>query len=488
MQNNATALLFPLDNLPVPPEEICESNDLKATQMAEIIESCLASYHIDVTISAISQGPVFTLFELCLSPGVKVGQIVALEYDLSRALSAEKLRVLRTIPGKPCVGIEIQNKYRRMVSLRELLGSKVFQETSSPLAIMLGKHITGQPIIADLANIHHLLIAGMTGAGKSVCLDGIILSMLSRATPEMVRFIMIDPKILDLSLYQRIPHLLTDVVTDIDNALDVLDRCSLEVDRRYKRMSALGVRNIIGYNERIEQEKMKGRPIPDPFWRPDSGITTQPILEQECYIVVIIDDAAELLKEGGERVKNQILELVKNAHFVGIHLILTATLPSTSSITGAIKNSIPACIALSVRSRGDSKVILGQDGAELLLGEGDMLYKAPNSTEPLRIHSAFTSEQDIRAMVKFWNTYEQPQYNNIFNQIAQVDEGLDPLFEQAVEFVIEQRRASVAGVQRQFRIGYNRAAKMIEKMEMQGIISYPNHSGNREVLVPPSYS
>lgn len=487
MQNVITSLLFPLENLPVPSKEVREPNDLNAAQMAAIIESCLASYHIDVTISVISQGPVFTLFELCLSPGVKVGQIVAIEYDLSRALSAEKLRVLRTIPGKPYVGIEVQNKYRRVVSLRGLLGSKVFHENPSPLAIILGKNITGQPVVADLANMHHLLIAGMTGAGKSVCLDGIILSMLSRATPEMVRFIMIDPKILDLSLYQRIPHLLTDVVTDIDNALDVLDRCSFEVERRYKLISALGVRNIIGYNQRVGQAKMQGIPIPDPFWRPDAGLTTQPILEKEHYIVVVIDDAAELLKEGGERVKEQISGLVKNAHIAGIHLIITATLPSASSITGTIKNSIPARISLSVRSRGDSKIILDQDGAELLLGEGDMLYKAPGSNEPLRIHSAFTSEQDIRAMVQFWSIYEQPQYNNIFNKINQINEDLEPLFEQAVEFVTEQRRASVSGIQRHFNIGYNRASKIIEQMEMQGIISSPNHHGNREVLVSQLY-
>lgn len=421
-----------------------------------------------------------------------VSRIVALENDLARALSADRLRVLRTIPGKPYVGIELLNTYRQAVNLREVLDSPEFRDSSSPLTVALGKDIVGKPVVADLAGMPHLLVGGMTNSGKSMLLDVMILSMLYKATSQEVRFIMIDPKMLDLSLYEGIPHLLTNVITDMQEAANALQWCAAEMERRYRLMSAVGVRNLDGYNERIDQAGAMGRQIPDPFWKPSSSMdNTPPMLVKEPYIVVVVDNFAELALIAGEQASEIIISLAQKAHVAGIHLILSTSLPSVAAMSNAIKVNIPARISLTVRSKGDSITILDQGGAELLLGAGDMFHMDLSSTELQRVHGAFVSEHDIHAVVRDWQTRERPQYQvGVFKPGAadvalDCDDELDPLFDQAVEFVVDKRRASISGVQRQFRIGYNRAACIIEQMEAQGIVSPQGHNGNREVLAPP---
>lgn len=466
-----------------------KSNSSELAKMAMAIESCLTMYNVAATVADISQGPIFTIFELQLAPGVTVSRVTALENDLARILSAEILRVLRTIPGKPHIGIKLLNVHRQSVYLREVLDSAEFRDHSSPLAVALGKDIAGQPVVVDLVGMPHLLIGGMTGSGKSVLLDAVILSILYKATPQEIRFIMIDPKMLDLSLYEGIPHLLTNVVTDMEEAVNALHWCVTEMDRRFKLMYALGVRNLTNYNECIDLARVFGRPIPDPFWKPGSNKESiQPALEKEPYIVVIVDNVAELVAAVGEQANETIVSLVRKAHAVGIHIILSTSLPSVAVMASSIKASIPSRIALTVRSKGDSSSILAQGGAELLFGAGDMLYITPGSNKPQRIHGAFVNEHDIYAVVRDWQVREQPQYQvGIFKSgrvAAELDfnEELDPLFDEAVAFVVDRQRASVSGVQRQFRIGYNRANRIIEQMEALGIISEPGANGNREVL------
>ncbi|WP_312847552.1 DNA translocase FtsK [Serratia fonticola] len=493
MLNFGTALIPALDLLSAHPVNTFQSNNHELDEMARAIESSLALYNIVATVVDISKGPVFTLFELQLAPGVMVRRVVALEHDLARALSAERLRVLRTMPGKPYIRIEILNKHRQTVYLREVLDSSEFKDSSSPLTVALGKDITGQPVVADLARMPHLLIGGMTGSGKSVLLDTMIISMLYKATPETLRFIMIDSKMLDLSFYRDIPHLLMNLITDMKEATHVLQWCVTEMERRYRLMSAFGVRNLAGFNMRIDQAEAMGQRVPDPFWKPSTSMDNTPaMLVKEPRIVVIVDNFAELMLTIGEQIREVFVSLAQKAHVAGIHLILSTSLPSTVVIANPIKASIPARVSLTVRSKGDSNTILDQGGAELLLGAGDMLYMGLDSVEPQRVHCALISEHEINAVVRHWQTCMPPQYQKgIFTDgEALVEESsreeLDSLFDEAVVFVVDKRGVSISSVQHQFRIGYNRAARIIEQMEAQGIVSKQGHDGNREVLAPSS--
>ena len=486
-----------LDLLTPPPSEEEPVDMFALEQTARLVEARLADYRVKAEVVGISPGPVITRFELDLAPGVKASRISNLSRDLARSLSAVAVRVVEVIPGKPYVGLELPNKHRQTVYLREVLDCPKFRENPSPLAVVLGKDIAGQPVVADLAKMPHLLVAGTTGSGKSVGVNTMIISMLYKATPEEVRFIMIDPKMLELSVYEGIPHLLTEVVTDMKDAANALRWSVGEMERRYKLMSALGVRNLAGYNEKIEQAAAMGRPIPDPFWKPgDSMDTTPPVLEKLPYIVVLVDEFADLMMAVGKKVEELIARLAQKARAAGIHLVLATQRPSVDVITGLIKANIPTRIAFTVSSKIDSRTILDQGGAESLLGMGDMLYMPPNSSMPVRVHGAFVRDQEVHAVVQDWKARGRPQYIESITAGEESegaaggmmgDEELDPLFDQAVSFVVEKRRASISGVQRQFRIGYNRAARIIEQMEAQGIVSEPGHNGNREVLSPPPH-
>ncbi|KEY57737.1 DNA translocase FtsK [Serratia sp. DD3] len=493
-----TTPLPTLDLLTEAPKDIEPVDTFVLEQKARLVEASLADYRVKADVVDILPGPVITRFELDLAPGVKAARISSLSRDLARSLSAPAVRVVEVIPGKPYVGLELPNAKRQTVYLREVLDCPAFRDNPSPLAIVLGKDIAGQPVVADLAKMPHLLVAGTTGSGKSVGVNAMILSILYKATPKEVRFIMIDPKMLELSVYEGIPHLLTDVVTDMKDAANALRWCVAEMERRYKLMSALGVRNLAGYNERVDQAEAMGRPIPDPFWKPsDSMEVSMPMLEKEPYIVVMVDEFADLIMTVGKKVEELIARLAQKARAAGIHLVLATQRPSVDVITGLIKANIPTRIAFTVSSKIDSRTILDQGGAESLLGMGDMLYLAPSSSIPVRVHGAFVRDQEVHAVVKDWKARERPQYKEgILNEAddgegtagsGQSDEELDPLFDQAVEFVIDKRRASISGVQRQFRIGYNRAARIIEQMEAQGIVSEQGHNGNREVLAPPRH-
>ncbi|ERK18491.1 Cell division protein FtsK [Pantoea sp. AS-PWVM4] len=486
-----------LDLLTPPPSEEEPVDMFALEQTARLVEARLADYRVKAEVVGISPGPVITRFELDLAPGVKAARISNLSRDLARSLSAVAVRVVEVIPGKPYVGLELPNKHRQTVYLREVLDCAKFRDNPSPLAVVLGKDIAGQPVVADLAKMPHLLVAGTTGSGKSVGVNAMIISMLYKATPEEVRFIMIDPKMLELSVYEGIPHLLTEVVTDMKDAANALRWSVGEMERRYKLMSALGVRNLAGYNEKVEQAEAMGRPIPDPFWKPgDSMDTTPPVLEKLPYIVVMVDEFADLMMAVGKKVEELIARLAQKARAAGIHLVLATQRPSVDVITGLIKANIPTRIAFTVSSKIDSRTILDQGGAESLLGMGDMLYMPPNSSMPMRVHGAFVRDQEVHAVVQDWKARGRPQYidsitageeNEGGAAGLEGDEELDPLFDQAVAFVVDKRRASISGVQRQFRIGYNRAARIIEQMEAQGIVSEPGHNGNREVLSPPPH-
>ena len=486
-----------LDLLTSPPSEEEPVDMFALEQTARLVEARLADYRVKAEVVGISPGPVITRFELDLAPGVKAARISNLSRDLARSLSAVAVRVVEVIPGKPYVGLELPNKHRQTVYLREVLDCDKFRDNPSPLSVVLGKDISGQPVVADLAKMPHLLVAGTTGSGKSVGVNTMIISMLYKATPEEVRFIMIDPKMLELSVYEGIPHLLTEVVTDMKDAANALRWSVGEMERRYKLMSALGVRNLAGYNEKIEQAAAMGRPIPDPFWKPgDSMDMTPPVLEKLPYIVVLVDEFADLMMAVGKKVEELIARLAQKARAAGIHLVLATQRPSVDVITGLIKANIPTRIAFTVSSKIDSRTILDQGGAESLLGMGDMLYMPPNSSMPVRVHGAFVRDQEVHAVVQDWKARGRPQYIDSITageesesaaNGLEADEELDPLFDQAVSFVVEKRRASISGVQRQFRIGYNRAARIIEQMEAQGIVSEPGHNGNREVLSPPPH-
>lgn len=481
-----------LDLLAAPPVNPTPIDMEQLEETARLIERRLADFRVKAHVVDILPGPVITRFELDLAPGVKAARISSLARDLARSLSVIAVRVVEVIPGKPYVGLELPNEHRQTVYMREVLNGLEFRNASSPLTVVLGKDIAGQPVVADLAKMPHLLVAGTTGSGKSVGVNAMILSMLYKATPEDVRFIMIDPKMLELSVYEGIPHLLTEVVTDMKDAANALRWCVGEMERRYKLMSALGVRNLAGYNDRVKEAEQLGRPIPDPFWKPSESMdVSPPMLEKLPYIVVLVDEFADLMMAVGKKVEELIARLAQKARAAGIHLVLATQRPSVDVITGLIKANIPTRMAFTVSSKIDSRTILDQGGAESLLGMGDMLYLPPNSSMPVRVHGAFVRDQEVHAVVQDWKARGRPQYIESIIATSEDGEGgfglegdeeLDALFDQAVAFVVEKKKPSISGIQRQFRIGYNRAARIIDQMEAQGIVSPPGHNGSREVL------
>ncbi|ENM5934856.1 DNA translocase FtsK 4TM domain-containing protein [Vibrio mimicus] len=466
-------------------------------EIARLVESKLADYKIQAQVVDIFPGPVITRFELDLAPGVKVSRISSLSMDLARSLSAMAVRVVEVIPGKPYVGLELPNMSRQTVYLSDVIASSQFKESKSPTTVVLGQDIAGDAVVADLSKMPHVLVAGTTGSGKSVGVNVMILSMLYKASPEDVRFIMIDPKMLELSVYEGIPHLLAEVVTDMKDASNALRWCVGEMERRYKLMSVLGVRNIKGFNDKLRMAAEAGHPIYDPLWKEgDSMDSEPPLLEKLPYIVVVVDEFADLMMVVGKKVEELIARLAQKARAAGIHLILATQRPSVDVITGLIKANIPTRVAFTVSTKTDSRTILDQSGAESLLGMGDMLYLPPGSSHTIRVHGAFASDDDVHAVVNNWKARGKPNY---ISEIIQGDHGpeamlpgeqldsdeeLDPLFDQVVEHVVETRRGSVSGVQRRFKIGYNRAARIVEQLEAQGIVSAPGHNGNRDVLAP----
>ncbi|EGU46925.1 DNA translocase ftsK [Vibrio ichthyoenteri ATCC 700023] len=465
--------------------------------IARLVESKLADYKIQATVVDIFPGPVITRFELDLAPGVKVSRISSLSMDLARSLSAMAVRVVEVIPGKPYVGLELPNMSRQTVFFSDVVGSQTFIDAKSPTTVVLGQDIAGEAVIADIAKMPHVLVAGTTGSGKSVGVNVMILSMLYKASPEDLRFIMIDPKMLELSIYEGIPHLLSEVVTDMKDASNALRWCVGEMERRYKLMSALGVRNIKGFNDKLKMAADAGHPIHDPLWKPgDSMDEEAPLLEKLPYIVVVVDEFADLIMVVGKKVEELIARLAQKARAAGVHLILATQRPSVDVITGLIKANIPTRIAFTVSTKTDSRTILDQGGAESLLGMGDMLYLAPGSSHTERVHGAFASDDDVHAVVNNWKARGKPNYieeiisgeqgpeSLLPGESMEADEDTDPLFDQVVEHVVQSRRGSVSGVQRRFKIGYNRAARIVEQLEAQGIVSAPGHNGNREVLAP----
>ena len=472
--------------------------------MSRLVEMKLADFGVEVEVVAVSPGPVITRFELQPGSGVKVSQISNLAKDLARALSAISVRVVEVIPGKSVVGLEIPNEQREIVSLSEIITSKDYEAASSPLSLALGKDIGGFPVVVDLARMPHLLVAGTTGSGKSVAVNAMILSLLYKSLPSDVRLIMIDPKMLELSIYEGIPHLLTPVVTDMKEASNALRWCVAEMERRYKLMAALGVRNIASYNRKVKEAEEKGEPIPDPLYKPEEQLDPDappPVLKHLPFIVVIIDELADMMMVVGKKVEELIARLAQKARASGIHLILATQRPSVDVITGLIKANIPTRIAFQVSSKIDSRTILDQMGAEALLGHGDMLYLAPGTGLPNRVHGAFVSDAEVHRVVDHLKGSSEPDY---LEEILQDntpggelpgetgygggdggDSESDPLYDQAVQIVTESRRASISGVQRRLKIGYNRAARMIETMEMVGIVGPLQSNGSREVLAPP---
>ena len=459
------------------------------------VELKLQDFGVEVQVVAVHPGPVITRYELQPAPGVKVSKITNLAKDLARALSAISVRVVEVIPGKTTVGLEIPNEQREIVRLIDNLKAVEFADARSPLTLALGKDISGQPVVADLARMPHLLVAGTTGAGKSVALNAMILSMLYNATPNDVRLIMIDPKMLELSIYDGIPHLLAPVVTDMKEAANALRWCVAEMDNRYRLMAALKVRNIAGYNRKVQEAIDAGKPILDPLHPEDSELPAQE-LSPLPYIVVIVDELADMMMLVGKKVEELIARLAQKARASGIHLILATQRPSVDVLTGLIKSNIPARIAFQVSSRVDSRTILDQMGAEQLLGHGDMLYMPAGTAVPTRIHGAFVDDHEVHNVVENLKASGQPQY--IEEVLAGIDESesgaganpasdseSDPLYDQAVQIVTQTRKASISGVQRRLKIGYNRAARMVEAMEMAGIVGPLENNGSREVLAPP---
>nr|WP_269902491.1 DNA translocase FtsK [Aliidiomarina halalkaliphila] len=466
-------------------------------QVSRTVESVLKDFGVDVQVAGVQPGPVVTRFELDLAPGVKVSKISNLSKDIARSLSAIAVRVVEVIPGKSYVGLELPNKNREIVRLSEVLESESFAKSGSPLSMVLGKDIAGKPVTVDLAKMPHLLVAGTTGSGKSVGINVMILSMLYKSQPEDVRMIMIDPKMLELSVYDGIPHLLTEVVTDMKDAANALRWCVGEMERRYKLMSALGVRNLKGYNQKVAEAAESGEPLKDPIWKPgDSMDEFPPELEKLPYIVVVVDELADMMMIVGKKVEELIARIAQKARAAGIHLILATQRPSVDVITGLIKANIPTRISFQVSSKIDSRTILDQSGAEHLLGQGDMLYMPPGSGVPVRIHGAFVDDHEVHAVVGDWKARGRPNYIEEILSGDQGEEGLlpgesgdpdgesDPLYDEAVAFVTETRRVSVSSVQRKFRIGYNRAARIVEQMEHSGVVSAAGHNGAREVIAP----
>ena len=467
-------------------------------RVSRLVEAKLKEFGVQVKVVAVYPGPVITRFELDLAPGVKVSKITNLSKDLARSLSAKSVRVVEVIPGKSVIGIEIPNKHREIVNLIEIIECDDFKNAPSPLTMAIGKDIAGDPVVVDLGKMPHLLVAGTTGSGKSVAVNTMILSLLYKSSPDDVRLIMIDPKMLELSVYEGIPHLLSEVVTDMKDAANALRWCVGEMERRYKLMSALGVRNLKGYNIKIAKAIADGEPLIDPIWQPSDGLDqTPPLLEKLPSIVVIVDEFADMIMIVGKKVEELIARIAQKARAAGIHLILATQRPSVDVITGLIKANIPTRMALQVSSRIDSRTILDQQGAEQLLGWGDMFYLPPGTGVPTRVHGAFVDDHEVHAVVKDWKERGQPQYiEEIISGASDQEillpgeqaegeaEELDILYDEALSFVTESRRVSISSVQRKFRIGYNRAARIVEQMEVQGVVSTPGHNGAREVLAP----
>ncbi|MGK2925911.1 MAG: DNA translocase FtsK, partial [Lysobacterales bacterium] len=502
-KNLPAGALPPLDLLDNPPEQVAGYSTEVLEALSRQVELKLADFGVQADVVEVHPGPVITRFELQPAPGVKSSQISALAKDLARGLSVISVRVVEVIPGKSTIGLEIPNAVRQTVYLSEILRSDTYERAAAPLTLALGKSIGGNPVITDLARMPHLLVAGTTGSGKSVALNAMILSFLYKATPEQVRLIMIDPKMLELSVYQGIPHLLAPVVTDMKEAANALRWCVAEMERRYRLMSMLGVRNLAGYNRKVKDAEEKGEPIRDPLWQPRfPDVEEEPaVLQTFPSIVVVIDEFADLMMIVGKKIEELIARLAQKARAAGIHLIVATQRPSVDVITGLIKANIPARIGFQVSSRVDSRTILDQMGAEQLLGHGDMLYLPPGSALPERIHGAFVGDREVHAVVKYLRQFGEPEYvNDVLGETQLTYDGMsigatglpeavdgeqDELYDQAVAFVTESRRASISSVQRQLRIGYNRAARLVEEMEAAGVVSPPEHNGQREVLAPP---
>jgi S-DNA-T family DNA segregation ATPase FtsK/SpoIIIE len=461
---------------------------------SRLIERKLADFGVQVKVLAAYPGPVITRYEIEPAVGVKGAQIVNLVKDIARALSVVSVRVVETIPGKSCMGLELPNPKRQTVRLSEILGSKAYHDMHSPLTLTLGKDISGAPMVVDLAKMPHLLVAGTTGSGKSVGINAMILSLVYKSEPSDVRLILVDPKMLELSIYEGIPHLLAPVVTDMKQAANALQWCVVEMDRRYRLMSALGVRNLAGFNGKIKDAIKAGAPIPNPFSLTPESPEPLPALP---YVVVIIDELADLMMVAGKKVEELIARLAQKARAAGIHLVLATQRPSVDVITGLIKANIPTRISFQVSSKVDSRTILDQMGAEALLGQGDMLYLAPGSGVPVRVHGAFVADSEVHAVVDYLKKTGQPEYVDGILDAPGGEEGegpggegggpdgeADPLYDQAVEVVLKTRRPSISLVQRHLRIGYNRAARLIEQMERSGLVSPMGANGNREVIVP----
>jgi len=475
-------------------------NQEELEQVSRLVEAKLLDFKVVAQVVAVYPGPVITRFELDLAPGMKVSKISSLSKDLARALSAISVRVVEVIPGKSVIGLELPNKHREIVRLSEVISCKEFEESNSPLTMVLGKDIAGEPVVVDLAKMPHLLVAGTTGSGKSVGVNTMIVSLLYKSTPEDVRLIMIDPKMLELSVYEGIPHLLAEVVTDMKDAANALRWCVGEMERRYKLMSALGVRNLKGYNKKVLGAIEAGEPIIDPLWQASDGLDqTPPLLEKLPSIVVIVDEFADMMMIVGKKVEELIARIAQKARAAGIHLVLATQRPSVDVITGLIKANIPTRMAFQVSSGLNSRTILDQQGAEQLLGMGDMLYLPPGTGVPTRVHGAFIDDHEVHAVVKDWKLRGEPDYIEEIlaggsdpdmllpgeQAEGSEDEEIDALYDEAVNFVTEKRRVSISSVQRQFRIGYNRSARIVEQMEMQGVVSTAGNNGAREVLAPP---
>ena len=493
--NDALPALSLLD----PPEgQVFGYSDEELNALSVLLVKKLADFNVSVEVVSVHQGPVITRFEIDPAPGIKAATITGLAKDLARALSTMSVRVVENIPGKSYIGIEIPNESREVVRLVEGLSSSQFEDMSSPLALVLGKDISGKTVIADLAKMPHVLIAGTTGSGKSVCINALILSLIYKATAQQVRMIMVDPKMLELSVYEGIPHLLCPVVTDMSEAANALRWSIVEMERRYKLMSELGVRNLAGYNRKVKLAEESGNPVLDPMVR--EGDVAEPLQELPC-LVVIIDELADLMMSVGKKVEELITRLAQKGRASGVHLILATQRPSVDVITGLLKANIPTRIAFQVSSKVDSRTVIDQMGAEMLLGHGDMLYLPPGTSIPERVHGSFVSDKEVHAVVASLKGKAPPEYDaSILSAPKEVNDALpsafrddavnddpenDPLYDQAVEFVTRTRKASISSVQRQLRVGYNRAARMIETMEMAGVITPAEENGRREVIAPP---
>jgi S-DNA-T family DNA segregation ATPase FtsK/SpoIIIE len=498
--------LPPLSLLDDPKPQSSGYSEESLEAMSRLVELKLKDFGIDVEVVSVSPGPIITRFELDPAPGVKVSQIVNLAKDLARSLSVVSVRVVEVIPGKSFIGLEIPNENRELVTLGEILKSKAYDDLASPLTLALGKDISGQSVVADLSRMPHLLIAGTTGSGKSVAINAMVLSLLYKAQPEHVRLIMVDPKMLELSVYEGIPHLLTPVVTDMKEAANALRWCVGEMDRRYRLMAALGVRNIGGYNRKVKDAIAAGEPIPDPTWKPPEledpeKPVEQPTLTPLPFIVIIIDELADMMMIVGKKVEELIARLAQKARASGVHMLLATQRPSVDVITGLIKANIPSRIAFQVSAKVDSRTILDQMGAETLLGHGDMLYLPPGTSLPTRVHGAFVADHEVHSVVRHLKKSGQPRYiDEILEAPSSPTPGLtgletlpgddvdgekDPLYDQAVQVVMDTRKASISGVQRRLKIGYNRAARMVETMEEAGLVGPLQPNGSREILVPP---